>query len=135
MPITFHIDHERKLITARITGTLTRADALKYQRDAWSSPDVRAYDELIDTSGMKGVNIPFPSGDAMRELAALSAGMDAPDTPTRFAIVAPGTFAYGLARMYATYRALDRRSTRRVNVFRSIEEATAWLEKGAEKNA
>jgi hypothetical protein len=30
--------------------------------------------------------------------------------------------------MYATYRALDSRSTRAVSVFRSVDDAMAWLE-------
>ena len=44
------------------------------------------------------------------------------------AIVATSAFAYGLARMYATYRALDPRSTRVVSVFRSVDDALTWLE-------
>jgi hypothetical protein len=52
---------------------------------------------------------------------------------TRFAIVATSAFAYGLARMYATYRALDARSTRAVNVFRAVNDAEAWLDAGDSK--
>ncbi|HEX6791385.1 MAG TPA: hypothetical protein VF247_08765 [Candidatus Krumholzibacteria bacterium] len=127
MPITYQIDHDRRLVHARVTGTLTKEEAFGYQRGVWSDPQVRGYNQLIDASAMDKVDIPFPSADAMRELASLAASMDDPGVRTRFAIVATSAFAYGLARMYATYRALDPRSTRAVNVFRSVDEATEWL--------
>ena len=128
MPISYEILHERKLVRATVTGTLTRNDAFEYQKNVWSLPEVRGYNQLIDASEMGHVDIPFPSADAMRELSGLAAGMDDPSLKTRFAIVAASAFAYGLARMYATYRALDPRSTRAVSVFRSVEDAMAWLE-------
>jgi len=128
LPITYEIDHDRKLVRARVSGTLTRDDAFQYQQHVWSLPEVRGYNQLIDASDMGHVDIPFPSADAMRELSSLAASMDDPNLKTRFAIVATSAFAYGLAHMYATYRALDARSTRAVSVFRSVEDALAWLE-------
>lgn len=130
MPITYEIHHDRRLVHARVTGTLTKDDAFDYQRDVWSRAEIRGYNQLVDATEMGHVDIPFPSADSMRELAALAAGMDDPAAKTRFAIVAVSAFVYGLARMYATYRALDPRSTRVVNVFRSVDEALAWLDAG-----
>jgi hypothetical protein len=127
MPITYQIHHDRRLVHARITGTFTRDDAFGYQREVWSNPAVHGYDQLVDASEMGHVEIPFPSADTMRELATLAASMDDPAVKTRFAIVATTAFAYGLARMYATYRALDPRSSRTVGVFRTVDEAMAWL--------
>lgn len=127
MPITYDIDHHRKLVHANVTGTLTKDDAFKYQHEVWTDPAVRGYNQLIDASAMTNVDIPFPSADAMREMASLAASMDDPGVKTRFAIVATSAVAYGLARMYATYRALDPRSTRAISVFRSVDEAMAWL--------
>jgi len=131
MPFTYEIDHERRLVRATITGTLTKDDAFAYQREVWSRPDVRGYHQLIDASAIDHIDIPFPSADAMQELAALAATMDDPNTKTKFAIVATSAFTYGLARMYATYRGLDPRSTREVSVFRSMGDALAWLGVGA----
>ncbi len=128
MPITYEIDHDRKLVRARIAGTFSRDDAFQYQKHVWALPEVRGYNQLIDASEMGHVDIPFPSADAMRELSSLAASMDDPTVKTRFAIVATSAFAYGLARMYATYRALDARSTRSVSVFRSVEDAMVWLD-------
>lgn len=127
MPISYTIDHEHKLVHARVTGTFERTDPFNYQREVWSNPAVRGYNELVDTAEMEHVDIPFPSAETMRELAGMSAHMDDAGVRTKFAIVATSAFAYGLARMYATYRALDPRSTRTVNVFRTVEDAMEWL--------
>jgi hypothetical protein len=127
MPITYRIDHERRLVHAEVSGTLTRDDAFSYQREVWSRPDVRGYQQLVDASAVDRIDIPFPSSQAMQDLAALAAGMDDRQVKSKFAIVAVSSFAYGLARMYATYRALQTNSTKEVAVFRSVPEAMAWL--------
>ena len=63
----------------------------------------------------------------MRELAALSANMDTASSASRFAIVAPEETASALGRMYAALRGLNARSTKRVEVFRTLEDALAFL--------
>jgi hypothetical protein len=106
-------------------GTLTHEDIFGYQRDVWSIPELAGYDELVDMSHVE--HIALPSTERIRELARLSAGMDACSLASRFAIVAPTDLAFGLGRMYATYRSLDDRSTKQVGVFRSQEAALAFL--------
>jgi hypothetical protein len=125
MPIEHRIDHRRRLVVARVTGTLTDAEIFGYQRDVWSRADVKGYDELVDMSAAERVAL--PSTDRVQALAALSAGMDPKAPPSRFAIVAPRDFEFGLGRMYGAHRELDPRSTKQVGVFRSRAEALAWL--------
>jgi hypothetical protein len=127
MPITYEILHDQRLVHAVATGTFTREDAFGYQREVWSRTDVRGYDQLVDMTAVERIDVPFPTGEAMQELVSLAATMDDPAVRSKFAIVATSPFAYGLARMYATYRALNPRSTREVAVFRSPGEARAWL--------
>jgi hypothetical protein len=125
MPIEYHIDHERRLVFARGKGTFTGEDVFGYQRDVWSRPEVAGYDELVDMTQVE--HIALPSAERVRELAKLSSGMDARSSASRFAIVAPAEFAFGLGRMYEAYRNLDDRSTKKVSVFRTLDEALAFL--------
>jgi hypothetical protein len=125
MPIEYCIDHARRLVMAKGYGTLTHEDIFGYQRDVWSIPELAGYDELVDMSHVE--HIALPSTERIQELARLSAGMDACSLASRFAIVAPTDLAFGLGRMYATYRSLDDRSTKQVGVFRSREAALAFL--------
>ena len=127
MPIDYHIDHARRLVVARGNGVLTGADIFGYQREVWSRPEVIGYDELVDMSGVKEIVTTSPTSDNFRALASESAATDPPETPTKFAIVAGEELAFGLARMYQTYRELEPKSTKEVRVFRTLAEAMVYL--------
>ena len=127
MPIEYAIDHARRLVVARGNGVLTGADIFAYQREVWSRPDVLGYDELVDMSDVTEIPTPNPAGENFRALASESAATDSVEIPTKFAIVAGEQLAYGLARMYQTYRELEPKSTKRVEVFRTLPEALAFL--------
>lgn len=127
VPISFEIDREKRLVSARATGVLTHDDLIGYQDDAWSSDEVMGFDEIVDMSSVE--QIAFESSRRVSELASLAAQKDLKGDPSRLAIVAPSLEAYGLARMYQTYRETAPRSTRTVRVFRSLTEAQEWLRK------
>jgi hypothetical protein len=133
MPIEYTIDSARRLVLARGHGTLTHQDVFGYQREVWSRSEVAGYDELMDMSAVE--HIALPSTDQVRQLAHLSASMDTPGSASRFAIVAPQHLAFGLGRMYEAYRSLEERSTKEVSVFRSMEEALAFLGLGQSKRS
>jgi hypothetical protein len=126
MPITYRVDHEVKVVFAEGTGTVTDDDVFGYQREAWSRPDVRGYNELVDVSAVKHVKL--PSAQRVRDLAELSAEMEAQaGEAKRFAIVATSPIVYGLSRMFQTYREMDQRNRTQVKVFRNRQEALAFL--------
>jgi hypothetical protein len=130
VPIDYRIDEERRLVLARVRGDVTEADLFTYQREVWSRPEVAGFNELVDMSGVG--RIVAPSIDRVLELSSVSAAMDAAQEKSRFAIVAPDDLAFGLGRMYQAYRGLDQRSTKRVGVFRTLDQALAFL--GLEAN-
>jgi hypothetical protein len=133
MPIEFRIDHDRRIVMARCVAVMTDRDVFEYQRSVWSSPKIAGYDEIMDMSDV--TEIAVPSSQRVRDLAAVSAGMDTRTRSSRFAIVAPGDLAYGLGRMFQSYRELDERSTKQAAVFRTMEEAREWIGLGGtEKN-
>lgn len=108
-------------------GILTGDDVFQYQHDVWSKPEVRGYDELMDMSDVERIDL--PSVRRLKDLASFSADMDSPAT-TKFAILAPQDEAFGLGRMYETYRRLEDKSTKQVGVFRSLEAAMEFLGRG-----
>ena len=124
MPLTYEIDSKRRLIIARGHGVLSHDDVVLYQTTVWSQPEVRGFDEIVDVSGVE--RIEHPPSQQVRETAGLSAAMDS-GQKSRFAIVASEFGAYGLARMYQTYRGLQPKSMKEVAVFRSFEEAWQWI--------
>ena len=126
MPIEHLIDRERRIVIATGHGVLTDADVFQYQQGVWSDPGVAGFDEIVDMSDV--TDVPMPSSLRARDLAAVAARMDPPGSASRLAIVAPADFAYGLARMYASYRELQAGGSKRVRVFRAMADAKAWLE-------
>lgn len=126
MPIEYTIDHARRLVSAIGRGTLTGEDIFGYQQDVWSRPDVGGYDELMDMTDVERIDL--RSVEHIKQLAELSASMDPAAAQSKFAIVAPGDYAFGLGRMYESYRRLEGRTTKRVGVYRSMAEARAFLE-------
>jgi hypothetical protein len=118
MPLAHRIDHRRRLVLTRATGTLTGPEIFAYQREVWSRPDVAGYDELVDMTDVQ--HVAFESVERITST-------DARAPSTRFAIVAPRDFEFALGRMYGAHRELESRSTKRVGVFRSRPEALAWL--------
>jgi hypothetical protein len=125
MPLEHRIHHHLRLVLTRAVGTLTDDEIFAYQREVWSRPELVGYDELVDMSDVEHVAV--PSMERVSQLASLSAGMDPRAPVSRFAIVAPRDFEFGLGRLYGARRELDDRGTRRVGVFRSRGEALAWL--------
>jgi hypothetical protein len=125
MPIVYRVDHESRVVVAAGKGTLTDADVFSYQREVWSRADVAGYNELIDMTGVKQISL--PSAERVRDLAELAAGMDNNASKSRLAIVASGDGAFGLGRMFQSYRELNPQSTKEVGVFRTMPGALAWL--------
>lgn len=125
MQIEYWIDHERSLVWARGHGVLTDHDIFQYQREVWSRPEVAGYSELMDMSAVE--HIAVESTARVWQLAHLSAGMDDPIRRARFAIFAPTDLAFGMGRMYESYRGLQPSATKEVGVFRLREEALAFL--------
>lgn len=125
MPITYTVDHERRLILVRGEGVFSDDDVFGYQREIMARQDALGYDELVDMTDV--VHIDLLSFQRVKDLASLSAEMDPRHPPGRFAIIAPGDVAYMLGRLYKGVRALLPGATRELGVFRTPEQAEAWL--------
>jgi hypothetical protein len=126
MPITYRIDHERRIVFARGLARFTEQDASNYQLEVWSNPAIQGYDELFDMTNVEEIEDASP--ERIRQFARESAKMDQPESHSRLAIAAPQDIAFGLGRMYQAFRELNPASTKKVGVFRSLREALAWLE-------
>ena len=125
MPITYTVDHERRRIHTRGVGVFTDDDVFGYQREIMARDDILGYDEIVDMTNV--IRIELPSFERVRDLAKLQAEVDPRHPPGRFAIVAPGDVPYMLGRLYKGIRAVIPGATREVGVFRTHEEAEAWL--------
>ena len=104
---------------------MTDEDVFSYQHEVWSRPEVEGYDELVDVTDVEHIALPY--ADRVQDLAQLSASMDTRYSASHLAVIAPSDAAFGIGRMYQTYRELDPHSTKQIGVFRTREEALAFL--------
>jgi hypothetical protein len=126
MPITYRVDDETRVIVVAGYGVLADAEIFGFQREINRRPEIAGYDQLIDMSRV--AEFAVPSSDRVRDLAALAAVMnvEAP-VAARMGIYAPSDIGFGLGRMFQTYRELDPRTTTQVGVFRTMDEALAFV--------
>lgn len=120
MPSAYEIDLKRRLVRSRAWGVLTHDDVmatrLEMERDPAFRPD---FSQVYD---FREVSPAAMSAARVRELAGYSTF----GPGSRRAFVATHDVVYGLLRLYALEReALGGKE--RMAVFRSIEDAKAWL--------
>lgn len=125
MPITYTIDHDKRIVFVDPYGLLRKAELLQYQKEVWSRPDIRTYNECVNLDRVTAIH--EDTVEDMQELAALAARMDALGQPTKTAIIAGNDYHYGLARMYEAHREILAAGDKQVLAFRSPDEALAWL--------
>jgi len=128
MPAIHKIDDNEKIIITTWEGETKDAefiDALtSYLKTIKSQECYLHYNELLDLRGLEIIKI---SADGIRQLAEISAGFDREDLSTRLAIVVGSSLAFGLSRMYQTYRSLISKRSKEVQIFNDIGEAQIWL--------
>jgi hypothetical protein len=122
MPITYHIDPERRLVLTHASGILTDADLLAHKdrlaRDAAFDPGMR---QLSDLRAIQRLDVSAAGVRAMVDHDTANAPRRAGH---RMALVVPTDDAFGMARMY---QIMGRHEDGNVGVFRSMPEAEAWL--------
>ncbi|MGC1454215.1 MAG: STAS/SEC14 domain-containing protein [Nitrospirota bacterium] len=131
MPAQHNIDNNRRLITTLWIGGAVDSELIealtKYQQDIKSQPDYFSYNEIVDFGQASSFKL---STQGIMTLAHLATNTDSLGVKTKLAIVVNNSLAYGLGRMYVTYRSLVPRGIKDVHVFMSYHDALEWIEAG-----
>ena len=129
MPAQHKIDNNKRLITTIWLGEAVDGeliDALtKYQREIKSQPDYFSYNEIVDFSQASSFKL---STQGIMTLAHIATNADIQGVKTKLAIVVNNSLAFGLGRMYVTYRSLAPRGIKDARVFMSYHDALEWIE-------
>jgi predicted HAD superfamily Cof-like phosphohydrolase len=129
MPAQHNIDNNRRLIATLWFGEAVESELIealtKYQQDIKSQPDYFTYNEIVDFGQASSFKL---STQGIMTLAHLATNTDSHGVKTKLAIVVSNSLAYGLGRMYVTYRSLVPRGIKDVRVFMSYHDALEWIE-------
>lgn len=124
--IDVRIDKTRRLIRIGVSGHFNEDFLMRILRQVESHRDFSTeLDVLFDASRLSFGRLPAERFVHFANLAR--------DGGHRVAIVASTDLAYGVARMYEGWT--DQKRERKLHVFRSTEEALAWLGTGRSGNA
>jgi len=122
MPIFVELLEEQRLVYVRGTGVLTLADNLYVFQKLLADPRFRpGFSQLADFRDVADAEL---GEKELREIVANEQAHLGFLEGARIALVAPADFAFGLARMWEI---LAERMPFEAGVFRSLDEAVAWL--------
>lgn len=120
MPITYQLDHASRRIWTVITDSVTDKDVMSHKEALRAEPAIGPdWAEVTDVRGVERLDVTPAGIRAMTEWDS-----DTGQPQHRLALVVSKDLAFGLARMYQ--QSSGPRSDR-VGVFRTMEEAEAWL--------
>jgi predicted HAD superfamily Cof-like phosphohydrolase len=129
MPAQHNIDNNCRLITTLWFGGAVDSELIealtKYQQDIKSQPKYFSHNEIVDFGQASSFKL---SNQGIMTLAHLATNTDSQGVKTKLAIVVNNSLAYGLGRMYVTYRSLVPRGIKDVRVFMSYHDALEWIE-------
>lgn len=136
MPAIHDIDREAKLILTTWDGDATDAEFIEalanYQRNIQSNRDYLAFNELVNLSTVTRFKLTATGIKRIGRIASktdqgrIASKTDQGRANGKLAIIVSSDFAYGLARMYETYRRIANTSSKTVRVFREETAAREW---------
>lgn len=122
MPIDFEFDASICLVTITACGSVGDEEMLEFtQRIAAETALPRDCNKYVDLCGLTEATV---SPTVIRRAADLLASSAVGTGTGCVALVAGRDFAYGLARMYQSYRSM---APERLRVFRERRDALDWL--------
>jgi hypothetical protein len=122
MPVRQRWDEELRTLFVTLSGPVSDQEFVDFATELVGRNDIPpAHMEFIDLSELKRTDVEATS---LREAATTFRGLDTTVFETRVAILATSDVAFGLARMYQSFRG---DSTVEFEVFRDRAAALEWL--------
>jgi len=129
MPAHHTIDDTKKLITTTWSGEAVDNELIaaltKYQQDIRSQSQYYSFNDIVDFSTVNSFRL---STEGIIKLAQLAANTDILGIKTKLAIIVKKPIAFGLGRMYETYRNVMPSGLKEVRVFMNHSDALVWIE-------
>ena len=121
MPVTYGIDCDSGLIRTRCVGVVTFAEVIDHFRALERDPACRDHlDVVLDLGDLSSI----PTPDQLRAVSVEIAQIQPKIRFGACAIVAKTDVLFGMSRMF---EALAEERFRAIRVFRTVDEAEAWL--------
>ena len=127
MPAKHHIDNETNLIITTWEGDATESEFIetlkKYQKDIQCDPDYIHYNEIFDLSKATNIKITV---SGLINVGRTASQTDHLFSNKKLALIVSSNMAFGIARMYETYRNMGINTSKKIRVFKNESKALKW---------
>ena len=129
MPANHHIDHKTKLIVTRWEGFACDIELIKalkkYQKEIQNHPDYIHYNEVLDVCKVSSNQVTL---EGIRNIARIASEADHSQPNRKLALLVCSNLAFGLAKIYETYRKYAKSGKQQIRVFKNEKDAFQWVQ-------
>ena len=129
MSANHYIDKERQLIITTWEGKASDVDFIeainKYQNEIQNHPDYIHFNEIVNLTKVTGYKL---TTEGIKTIGQIASSTDKSDLNRKLAIIVNTSLAYGLARMYVTYRGFTKKGKKEINIFKVEKDAFEWVQ-------
>lgn len=130
MSATHHINHDARIIVTSWEGIASDNAIIEaldnYQKNIQNHPDYINYNEIIDTTHASKIKL---TTKGLNTLGKLASKTDPNQPNKKLAIIVNSNLAFGLARMYVTYRSFSKKANKIIRIFKNEKDAFEWAKK------
>ncbi len=128
MPAKHFVNENSKLIVTTWEGDAHDVEFIeaikKYQNEIQNHPDYVGYNEVVDLTRIGKINL---TTEGIKTIGSIASNTDQDNANRRLALIVSSNFAYGLSRMYVTYRELATDARKKIRVFKNEKDAYEWV--------
>jgi hypothetical protein len=130
MPANHNIDNEHQLLITTWEGEahdIEFIDAIrKYQKELQNDPKYITYNEVVDLRKVTNFKL---TTEGIKNIGRIASTTDQNEANRKLALIVTSILAYGLARMYQTYRSFSNNANKEIRVFKTEKDAFEWVQK------
>jgi hypothetical protein len=129
MPAIHHIDTTARLLITTWEGAAIDKDMIEaikhYQDTILNKIEYRNFNEILDLSKITDMKL---TTDGLRQIGSIASITDPDRVNPKLAIIVSSNIAFGLARMYVTYRSFSSNANKVIRIFKDANEARQWAQ-------
>ena len=129
MSAIHNIDNENKLIVTTWEGEACDVEFIeaikKYQSSIQNNPNYINYNEVVDCRKITKLKL---TSEGIKTIGTIASATDTEKTHKKLALIVSSNLAFGLARMYQTYRSFSKTANKEIRVFKNESEALKWTQ-------